>query len=167
MEKTCRAGNNFHLGEEIAINNIVPSFLRNLVHVFFSTSEPPPKTHTIPQLHVERMLQQPTPIPRFESQCNQHMVYEVQFLWAWGEIFKNLLMPLFLMGCFPVDFQEVKLPLRAKSGKRPIKGGKRPIKEGKRPHEGHGAGWHFSRLLNGLFSGTPAVAENGPSKKAH
>ena len=40
---------------------------------------------------------------------------------------KNLL-PLFLMGSFPVDFQEVKRPLRTKSGKRPIKVGKRPIK---------------------------------------
>ena len=50
-----------------------------------------------------------------------------------GSFFKNLLMPLFLMGCFPVDFQEVKRPLRTKSGKRPIKVGKRPIKEGKRP----------------------------------
>ena len=47
--------------------------------------------------------------------------------------FKNLLMPLFLMGCFAVDFQEGKRPLRTKSGKRPIKVGKRPIKEGKRP----------------------------------
>ena len=46
---------------------------------------------------------------------------------------KNLLMPLFLMGCFLVDFQEVKRPLRPKSGKRPIKVRKRPIKEGKRP----------------------------------
>ena len=46
---------------------------------------------------------------------------------------KNLLTPLFLMGCFPVDFQEVKRPLRAKSVKRPIKVGKRPINEAKRP----------------------------------
>ena len=46
---------------------------------------------------------------------------------------KNLLMPLFLMGCFPVDFQEAKRPLRTKSVKRPIKVGKRPINEGKRP----------------------------------
>ena len=45
---------------------------------------------------------------------------------------KNLLTPLFLMGCFPVDFQEGK-PLRTKSGKRPIEVGKPPIKEGK-PH---------------------------------
>ena len=48
-------------------------------------------------------------------------------------LLKNLLMTLFLMGCFPMDFQEVKRPLRTKSGKRPIKVGKRPIKEGKRP----------------------------------
>ena len=32
-------------------------------------------------------------------------------------------------------------------------------------HEGHGAGWHFSRLLNGLFAGIADMAENGPSKK--
>ena len=37
------------------------------------------------------------------------------------------------MGCFPVDFQEAKRPLRTKSAKRPIKVGKRPINEGKRP----------------------------------
>ena len=46
---------------------------------------------------------------------------------------KNLLMPLFLMGCFPVDFQEVKRPLRTKLAKRPIKVGKRPINKRKRP----------------------------------
>ena len=57
------------------------------------------------------------------------------------------------MGCFPVDFQEVKRPLRTKSVKRPIKVGKRPINVGK--------------LLHGLFSGTPAMVENGPSEKAH
>ena len=82
----------------------------------------------------------------------------------------NYLEPLnapILMGCFIVYFQEVKRPLRTKSVKRPIKVGKRPINEGKRPIKGHGAGWHFSRLLNGLFSVTPAMAENGPSKKAH
>ena len=32
------------------------------------------------------------------------------------------------MGCFPVDFQEVKRPLRLMVGKRPINEGKRPIK---------------------------------------
>ena len=46
---------------------------------------------------------------------------------------KNLLMPLFLMGCFPGDFQEGKRPIKA-FRERPIKVGKRPIKEGKRPH---------------------------------
>ena len=44
-----------------------------------------------------------------------------------GRFLKNLLMPLLLMGCFPVDFQEVKRPLRTKSAKRPIEVGKRPI----------------------------------------
>ena len=52
---------------------------------------------------------------------------------ALSVVLKTLLMPLFLMGCFPVDFQEVKRPLRTKSVKRPIKVGKRPINEGKRP----------------------------------
>ena len=46
---------------------------------------------------------------------------------------KNLSTPLFLMGCFPVDFQELNGPLGQRSGKRPIKVGKRPIKEGKHP----------------------------------
>ena len=53
--------------------------------------------------------------------------------YAIAHMVKSFLMPLFLMGCFPVDFQEIKRPLRTKSGKRPIKVGKRPIKEGKRP----------------------------------
>ena len=46
---------------------------------------------------------------------------------------KNLLMPLFLMGCFPLDFHEAKRPLRTESGTRPTKAGKRPIEEAKRP----------------------------------
>ena len=41
-------------------------------------------------------------------------------------------MPLFLMGCFPGDFQEGKRPIKA-FGKRPMKVGKRPIKEGNAP----------------------------------
>ena len=52
----------------------------------------------------------------------------------WKPFFKNLLTPLFLRkGCFPVDFQEVKRPLRTKSAKPPIKVRRQPIKEGKRP----------------------------------
>ena len=72
-------------------------------------------------------------------------------------IFKNLLTPLFLMGCFPVDFQEAKQPLRDKSGKRPIKGGKRPIKEGKRPIK--------AMVLVGISVG--CLMGCFPSKKAH
>ena len=86
---------------------------------------------------------------------------------------KNLLMPPFLlMGCYPGDFREAKRPFRTKSGKRPIKVGKRPI-EGKRPVKAivlvgiSATSWHFSGLLHGLFSGTPAMAENGASEKAH
>ena len=63
---------------------------------------------------------------------------------------KNLLMPLFLMGCFPGDFQEGKRSMKA-LGKRPIKEGKRPIKEGKRR----------------TMCGHPTMVDNGPSKKAH
>ena len=58
---------------------------------------------------------------------------------------KNLLMPLFLMGCFPMDFQE---------GKRPIKVGKRPIKEGKRPIN-----------ANGQFSGALPLWGTAPLKR--
>ena len=62
-------------------------------------------------------------------------------------------MPLFLMGCFVVDFQEVKRPLRTKSVKRPIKVRKRPINEGKRPIK--------AMVLVGVSVG-PAMAENAP-----
>ena len=66
---------------------------------------------------------------------------------------KNLLMPLFLMGCFPGDFQEGKRPLKA-FGKRPIKVRKRPIKEGKRPIN-----------ANGQFSGTLPWWNTAPLKR--
>ena len=71
------------------------------------------------------------------------------------------------MGCFPLDFQEVKRPLRTKSGKRPIKVGKRPIEEGKRPIKAMVLVGISVGCLMGLFSGSPAMAENGSSKKAH
>ena len=72
-----------------------------------------------------------------------------------------------LMGCFPVDFQEVKQPLRAKSGKRPIKVRKRPIKEGKRPIKAMVLVGISVGCLMGCFLAPPAMVENGPSKKAH
>ena len=75
------------------------------------------------------------------------------------------------MGCYPVDFQEGKRPLRTKSMKRPIKVGKRPINEGNGPMKamvlvGISVGCLMGSAM-GLFSGTPAMAENGPSRKAH
>ena len=82
-------------------------------------------------------------------------------------LLKNLLMPLFLMGCFPVDFQEVKRPLRTKSVKRPIKVGKQPINEGKRPIKAKVLVGVSVGCLMGCFRAPPAMAENGPSKKAH
>ena len=61
-------------------------------------------------------------------------------------LIKNLLMPLFLMGCFPRDFEEGNGPLRP-SAKRPIKEGKRPIN------------------ANGQFSGTPPWRKTAPLKR--
>ena len=66
--------------------------------------------------------------------------------------------------CFPVA---KKRPLRTKSGKRPIKVRKRPVKEGKRPIKAMVLVGISVGCLMGLFSGTPAMVENGPSKKAH
>ena len=68
-------------------------------------------------------------------------------------IFKNLLMPLFLMGCFPGDFKRENSPLRH-LGKRPIKVGRRPIKEGKRPIN-----------ANGQFLGTLPSWKMAPLKR--
>ena len=63
------------------------------------------------------------------------------------------------MGCIPVELLRGKTARFAKSGKHPTKVGKRPINQGKRPIK--------ATVLIGLFSGTPAMAESGPSKKAH
>ena len=71
------------------------------------------------------------------------------------------------MGCFPVDFQEVKRPLRTKSVKRPIKVGKRPINEGKRPIKAKVLVGVSVGCLMGCFRAPPPWRENGPSKKAH
>ena len=81
----------------------------------------------------------------------------------------SLIMPLF-NGLFSSGFPRGKRPLRTKSGKRPIQPQvrKRPVKErGNGPLRPWGADWHFHWPLNGLFLDTPAVTENGPSKKAH
>ena len=80
---------------------------------------------------------------------------------------KSLLTPLFLMGCFPVDFQEVKRPLRTKSGKRPIKVGKRPIEEGKRPIKAMALVGISVGCLVGCFRAPPPWRNTAPLKKAH
>ena len=83
----------------------------------------------------------------------------------WSLFLKNLLVPLFLMGCFPVDFQEVKRPLRTKSGKRPIKVGKRPIKEGKRPIKAVVLVGIAVGCLMGCFRAPPPWRKTAPLKR--
>ena len=75
---------------------------------------------------------------------------------------KNLLMPLFLMGCFPATFQEVKRPLTTKSGKRPIKVGKRPVKEGKQPIKAMVLVGSSVGCLMGCFWAPPAWWKTAP-----
>ena len=79
--------------------------------------------------------------------------------------FKNLLMPLLLMGCFPVDFQEVKRPLKTKSVKRPIKVGKRPINEGKRPIKAKVLVGVPVGCLMGCFRAPPPWRKRAPLKR--
>ena len=71
-------------------------------------------------------------------------------------------MPLFLMGCFPVDFQEAKRPLGTKSAKRPIKVGKRPIKEGKRPFKAMVLVGISVSFLMGCFRTPPLWGKTAP-----
>ena len=82
-----------------------------------------------------------------------------------GQNLKNLLMPLFLMGCFPVDFQEVKRPLRTKSVKRPIKAGKRPINERKRPIKAKVLVGVSVACLMGCFREPPPWRKTAPLKR--
>ena len=74
-------------------------------------------------------------------------------------------MPLFLMGCFPVDFQKVKRPLRTKLVKRPIKVGKRPIKEGKRPIKAMVLVGISVGSLMGCFRAPPPWRKTAPLKR--
>ena len=74
-------------------------------------------------------------------------------------------MPLFLMGCFPVDFQEVKRPIRTKSGKRPIKVRKRPIKERKRPTKAMVLVGVSVGCLMGCFRAPPPWRKTAPLKR--
>ena len=72
---------------------------------------------------------------------------------------------LFLMGCFPVDFQEVKRPLGTKSVKRPIKVGKRPINEGKRPIKAKVLVGVSVGSLMGCFRAPPPWRKTAPLKR--
>ena len=72
--------------------------------------------------------------PKFLKALHERHVWKTLKQASVLEVLKNLFMPLFLMGCFPVDFQEVKRPLRTKSVKSPTKVGKRPINEGETAH---------------------------------
>ena len=75
-------------------------------------------------------------------------------------------MPLFLRkGCFPVDFQEVKRPLRTKSVKRPIKVGERPINEGKWPIEAKVLVGVSVGCLMGCFRAPPLWRKTAPLKR--
>ena len=78
---------------------------------------------------------------------------------------KSLLMLLFLMGCFPVDFQEVKRPLRTKAVKRPIKVGKRPINERKRPIKAKVLVGVSVGCLMGCFRAPPPWRKTAPLKR--
>ena len=69
------------------------------------------------------------------------------------------------MGCFPVDFQEVKRPLRTKSVKRPIKVGKRPINEGKRPIKAKVLVGVSVGCLMGCFRAPPPWRKTAPLKR--
>ena len=74
-------------------------------------------------------------------------------------------MPLFLMGCFPVDFQDVKRPLRTKSVKRPIKVGQRPINEGERPIKAKVLVGVSVGSLMGCFRAPPTWRKTAPLKR--
>ena len=69
------------------------------------------------------------------------------------------------MGCFPVDFQEVKRPLRTKSVKRPIKVGKRPINKGKRPIKAKVLVGISIEGLMGCFRAPPPWRKTAPLKR--
>ena len=69
------------------------------------------------------------------------------------------------MGCFPVDFQEAKRPIKTKSGKHPIKVRKRPIKEGKRPIKAMVLVGGSVSCLMGCFQAPPPWRKTAPLKR--
>ena len=69
------------------------------------------------------------------------------------------------MGCFPVDFQEAKRPIKTKSGKHPIKVRKRPIKEGKRPIKAMVLVGSSVGCSMGCFQAPPPWRKKAPLKR--
>ena len=74
-----------------------------------------------------------------------------------GSSLKSPQRPLFLMGCFPLHFQEVKRPLRTKSGKRPILEGPTRKPRHARVFSTHSdtqadPAFHCIRMFKGIFS---------------
>ena len=69
------------------------------------------------------------------------------------------------MGCFPVDFQEAKRPLRTRSVKRSIEVGKRPINERKRPVKAKVLVGVPVACLMGCFRAPPPWRKTAPLKR--
>ena len=84
----------------------------------------------------------------------------------WKPFIKNLLMGLFLMGCFAVDFQEGKLPLKTNSVNSPLRSRKGPLQSGKGPLRPR-CWLALQPAAKWAVFGVPAMVENSPSKKAH
>ena len=78
---------------------------------------------------------------------------------------KNLLMRLFLMGCFQGIVETENGPLRRNRGKRPIKVGKRPIKEGKQPIKAMVLVGISVGCLMGCFLAPPPWRKTAPLKR--
>ena len=72
---------------------------------------------------------------------------------------------LFLMGCFPMDVQHIKRPLRTRSGKLPIKVGKQPINVGERPIKARVLVGISVGCLMGCFWAPPPWRKTAPLKR--
>ena len=61
-----------------------------------------------------------------QTRYDKQFPYEDHFC----PLFKNLFMPLFLMGCFPGDFQEGKRPIKAFGENSPLRSENGPLRRG-------------------------------------
>ena len=74
-------------------------------------------------------------------------------------------MPLFLTGCFPVDFQEVKRPLRAKLGNTPLRVENGPLSRGNGPLKAMVLVGISVGCLMGCFPAPPLWRKTAPLKR--